>query len=157
MIYPEQFEAKIGFDRIRDLVKSHCLFDPGKERVEQMEFQTGFEIISKELDLTEEFRNICQQEDEFPIQHFIDNREALKKAEVEGTYLLEEEVFGLVKSLDSVIPTSVYAIQKMFFNENGQIIPIRKISPTAKSLFPGSSPWMLTRDFHRSSMKNSFN
>jgi len=102
LIYPEQFEAKIGFDRIRDLIKSHCLFDPGKERVEQMGFQTGFDAVSKELELTEEFRNICQQEETFPIQHFIDNREALKKVEVEGTYLLEEEVFGLVKSLDSV-------------------------------------------------------
>ena len=29
LIYPEQFETKIGFDRIRELVKSHCLFDPG--------------------------------------------------------------------------------------------------------------------------------
>ena len=38
----------------------------------------------------------------FRFNHFIDNREALKKAEVEGTYLLTEEVFGLVKSLDSI-------------------------------------------------------
>ncbi len=102
MIYPEQFEAKIGFDRIRELVKSHCLFDPGKERVDQMEFLTDFESLEKELDLTDEFRRICLEEDEFPIQHFVDNREALKKAELEGAYLMEEEVFGLVKSLDSV-------------------------------------------------------
>ena len=102
MIYPEQFEAKVGFDRIRELVSSHCLFDPGRERVEQMGFKTGFEVISRELDLTDEFRSICLGEDDFPIQHFIDNREALNKAEVDGTYLLEEEVFGLVKSLDSV-------------------------------------------------------
>ena len=131
MIYPEQFEAKIGFDRIRDLVKSHCLFDPGKERVEQMEFQTGFEIISKELDLTEEFRNICQQEDEFPIQHFIDNREALKKAEVEGTYLLEEEVFGLVKSLDSV-----RAILHFFKSDEEEKYPVLQELCKPVKMFP---------------------
>ena len=102
MIYPAQFELKIGFDRIRELVKSHCLFEPGKERVDQMHYLTDFETIEKELNLTEEFREICQHEDEFPIEHFIDNREALKKAEVEGTYLLTEEVFALQKSLDSV-------------------------------------------------------
>ncbi len=102
LVYPGQFETKIGFDRIRELVKSHCLFEPGKERVEQMGFQSDFQAISVELDLVDEFRRICLEEDEFPIQHFIDNREALKKAEVEGTYLLEEEVSGLVKSLDSV-------------------------------------------------------
>ncbi|MCK5135875.1 MAG: Smr/MutS family protein [Bacteroidales bacterium] len=102
MIYPEQFEVKIGFDRIRELVKSHCLFDPGKELVDQMEFMPHHELIDRELNLVEEFRIICRHEDEFPIQHFIDIREALKKAEVEGTYLLTEEVFGLLKSLDSI-------------------------------------------------------
>ncbi len=51
----------------------------------------------QELKLVEEFLKIQAQEEEFPIQHFIDNREALKKAEVEGTYLLTEEVFGLAK------------------------------------------------------------
>jgi DNA mismatch repair protein MutS2 len=102
LIYPEHFEAKIGFDRIRELVKSHALFDPGRERVEQMGFKTGYDAISGELDLTEEFRRICQDEDAFPIQHFIDNRQALKKAEVEGACLLEEEAFGLLKSLDAV-------------------------------------------------------
>lgn len=102
MIYPEQFEVKIGFDRIRELVSSHCLFDPGKELVDEMKFMSDYETINRELKLTDEFSEICRTEDEFPIQHFIDNREALKKAEVEGTYLLTEEVFGLVKSLDSI-------------------------------------------------------
>ena len=102
MIYPEHFESKIGFDRIRELVKSHCLFDPGRERVDEMCFMTDHESILHELKLVEEFQEINLQEDEFPIQHFIDNREALKKAEVEGTYLLTEEVFGLQKSLDSI-------------------------------------------------------
>jgi DNA mismatch repair protein MutS2 len=102
LIYPEQFEVKIGFDRIRELVKSHCLFDPGKERVDEMGFNTDHETVERELKLTEEFSEICRNESEFPIYHFIDNREALKKAEVEGTYLLTEEVFGLVKSLESI-------------------------------------------------------
>ena len=102
MIYPEQFEAKIGFDRIRELVKAHCLFEPGRERVEQMGFMTNFDSIGLELDLTDEFRRISLDEDEFPLQHFIDNREALKKAELEGAFMLEEEVFGLIRSLDSV-------------------------------------------------------
>jgi len=102
LIYPSQFETKIAFDRIRDQVKSHCLFEPGRERVDQMAFMTDREAIERELKLVEEFLQISHQEEEFPIQHFTDNREALKKAEVEGTYLLTEEVFALAKSLDSI-------------------------------------------------------
>ncbi|MEN8201054.1 MAG: Smr/MutS family protein [Bacteroidota bacterium] len=102
MIYPEQFEIKIGFDRIRELLKSHCLFEPGKERVDEMQFMSDHESILRELQLVEEFTLINKGDDEFPIQLFIDNREALKKAELEGTYLLTEEVLGLLKSLDSI-------------------------------------------------------
>ena len=102
MIYPKQFEGKIEFDRIRELIKSHCLFEPGKQRVDAVGFMSGFGEVERELKLTAEFREICLHEDDFPIQHFIDNREALKKAEVEGTYLLAEEVFGLSRSLDSI-------------------------------------------------------
>lgn len=102
MIYPESFEAKIGFDRIRELLKAQCLFEPGKERVDQMAFSSELKHIERELDQVQEFLNIHRDGKEFPIQHFIDNREALLKAEVDGTYLLEEEVHALVRSLDSV-------------------------------------------------------
>ena len=47
-------------------------------------------------------RGSTLEEDEFPLQHFIDNSQALKKAQVDGAFLLEEEAFGLVRSLDSV-------------------------------------------------------
>ncbi|HDS06037.1 MAG TPA: endonuclease MutS2 [Bacteroides sp.] len=102
MIYPKQFEEKIEFDRIRELIKSHCLFEPGQERVDAMNFMTVFGDVERELKRTAEFREICLQEEEFPLQHFFDNREALKKAEVEGTYLLAEEVFALSRTLDSI-------------------------------------------------------
>lgn len=102
MIFPDHFEEKIGFDRIRELVKSHCLFDPGREKADRMGFMNSHEEIMQELTLTDEFCRIQQENEEFPVEHFMDNREALKKAQIEGTYLLEEEVFNLSRSLDSV-------------------------------------------------------
>ena len=94
MIYPEHFETKIGFDRIRELVKGHCLFDPGKERVDKMTFMQDHDAILHELKLVEEFQEINLSEEEFPIQHFVDNREALQKAEVEGRGLENFDFFG---------------------------------------------------------------
>lgn len=102
MIYPEQFESKVGFDRIRSLIGSHCLFEPGRERVEEMKIMTDIRSIEHELKLVEEFIAVNEQENDFPIHHFIDNRDALKKASVENAYLLVEEVFDLLRSLDSV-------------------------------------------------------
>ena len=118
MIYPEQFENKIGFDRIRELIKSHCLFDPGREKADCTLFLTDREAIEQELKLVEEFKVICDQEDEFPLNHFIDNREALKKAEVENSYLLVEEVYNLVRTLDSI-----RAILHFFKSDEGEKYP----------------------------------
>ena len=40
MIYPQNFEQKIGFDEIRTLLTGHCLSTLGIERVVQMKFLT---------------------------------------------------------------------------------------------------------------------
>lgn len=118
MIYPEQFETKLGFDRIRELVKAHCQFEPGRERVDEMVFLSDPEKILRELMLVEEFMAVERGESDFPLNHFIDNREALKKAEVEGAFLMEAEVAGLVKSLDSV-----RAILNFFKSDEEEIYP----------------------------------
>jgi len=131
LIYPEHFESKIGFDRIRELVKGHCLFDPGREKVEKMAFMTDHESILQELKLVEEFMKIQAQEKEFPIQHFIDNREALQKAEVEGAYLLTEEVFGLQKSLDSI-----RAILHFFKSDEEGLYPVLSELCKPVKIFP---------------------
>ncbi len=102
MIYPSNFEDKIGFTRIRELITEYCLFEPGRELVTQMTMMESFDFIERELDLVEEFRLIQLGETDFPIHQFYDSRESLKKASVEGTYLDEEEIAGLAKSLESV-------------------------------------------------------
>ena len=40
MIYPHNFEQKIGFDQIRQLLKGKCLSTLGEERVDEMTFWT---------------------------------------------------------------------------------------------------------------------
>ena len=51
MIYPKNFETKIGFDEIRTLLKGHCLSTLGKdgtgERIPPIAAGNGF--VSPEL------------------------------------------------------------------------------------------------------------
>ena len=42
MIYPQNFEQKIGFDQIKLLVKGKCLSPLGEERVENMAFSNNY-------------------------------------------------------------------------------------------------------------------
>ena len=102
MIYPSNFETKIGFDLIREKIKDNCLFELGKQKVDEMSFLTHAAEIQENLALTSEFRMICQYEDTFPVSHYIDITASLKKARIEGMHMTEEEVFSLQRSLDAI-------------------------------------------------------
>jgi len=131
LIYPSNFEEKVGFTRIRELIKEYCLFEPGKELISSLEMMHSSDLIAEQLDLVNEYRLIEQSEENFPIHMFHDSRKALKKAAIEGTFLEIEEVFGLSKSLESV-----RLIVKFFEGTADDKYPrLRSLSGTVK-LFP---------------------
>ena len=103
MIYPQNFEQKIGFDEIRRLLKGHCLSTLGQEKVEQMQFMTELQAIRQRQEQTREFIKIMEGEEEFPAQDFFDVRPAIRRIRVEGTYLDENELFDLKRSLATLI------------------------------------------------------
>ena len=86
MIYPQNFEQKIGFDQIRQLVKGKCLSSLGEERVDEMDFSTRFGEVEERLELVDEFVRLMQAEDSFPAQYFFDVRPSLKRIRIEGMY-----------------------------------------------------------------------
>lgn len=102
MIYPHNFEHKIGFDEIRQLLLSKCLSSLGEERVEDMAFSDEFSLVEERLNQVTEFVRIIQEEDNFPDQYFFDIRPSLKRIRVEGLYLDEQEVFDLLRSLGTI-------------------------------------------------------
>ena len=102
MIYPQNFEQKIGFDQIRRLLKEKCLSTLGEERVMDMAFSDHFGEVEERLDQVTEFVRILQEEDNFPAQYFFDVRPSLKRIRVEGMYLDEPELFDLRRSLETI-------------------------------------------------------
>jgi DNA mismatch repair protein MutS2 len=102
MIYPHNFEQKIGFDQIRQLLNDKCLSTLGKERVTEMSFSDRFDEVQERLNQVTEFIRIIQEEDNFPAQYFFDVRPSLKRIRVEGMYLDEQELFDLCRSLETI-------------------------------------------------------
>jgi len=102
MIYPQNYEQKIGFDKIRELTIAHCLSPLGEEKVGEMVFSSHYNSIRNWLYQTCEFVRIIQEEDNFPSDHFYDVRDSLKKIRVEGTYLIEKELFDIRRSLETI-------------------------------------------------------
>ena len=98
MIYPLNFEQKIGFDHVRQLLKGKCLSSLGIEKIEDMDFSGDFNIINCRLDQVVEFMRILQEEDDFPCQYFFDVRPSLRRIKVEGMYMDEQELFDLTST-----------------------------------------------------------
>lgn len=102
MIYPENFEYKIGFDKIRQILASKCLSPLGEERVEEMLFSSDYIHITDALSQTEEFIRIIQEEDNFPTNYFLDVRPSLRNIRIEGTWIDEIALFDLRRSLQTI-------------------------------------------------------
>ena len=130
-IYPEDFEAKIGFDRIREMLQNKCLSVMGCEWVDEMHFQDSFGSIENQLGETDEFCRIVREFDNFPASHFYDLRSALKKIRVEGMFLETTELFDLKCSLEAV-----RAIVFFFNKQEDEIFPLLKKKTSRVQIFP---------------------
>jgi len=102
MIYPENFETKIGFDRIRQLLDDYCLSPMGKDLVNRVRFENSKENISFKLSSTYEFQQILQFEDYFPSENYFDLTGSLNKIRVPGSFPEVQDVFDLKRSVETV-------------------------------------------------------
>ena len=102
MIYPENFEQKIEFFKVRQLVYDNCLSSLGKEKAEEMGFSDSFDEINRRLLQTDEFVRILQEESSFPSDYFYDVRPVLKRIRVEGSWIDQNTLFELRRSLQTI-------------------------------------------------------
>ena len=102
MIYPNNFEHKLGFDEIRRLLKERCFSTLGKEKVDEMTFSTDCDEVNERLTQVREFRRLKEEKDDFPMQYFFDVRESVTRIRMEGTHLEEDEVWDLRRSLETI-------------------------------------------------------
>ncbi len=102
MIYPSNFEQKIGFDRIRRQVAQMCTMHSSQERLSAQLFTTDSAEIELRLQHADEMRTILILEREFPDSEFCDIDQIVAKIGVEGSFLDTGEVVTLLKALSSV-------------------------------------------------------
>ena len=108
MIYPKNYEQKIGFDEIRRTLKGFCLSALGKDKADDMAFTSDAEQINAFMDEIREMRTVIGKDDGFPLDNFFDVRESLKRIRLEGTHMEEDELFDLKRSLQTIITLTDY-------------------------------------------------
>ncbi len=130
-IYPENFEVKIGFDKVRQLLSSRCLSSLGRDRVDEMSFLSHFGLLVQLHGETEEFCRILTEFDQFPANHFFDLRPALEKIRHQGTIMELADLFDLKRSMETV-----RAIVTFFNNDKENKFPLLKKKAAFVKVFP---------------------
>lgn len=115
MIFPENFEHKIDFLKVRKHLIDSCYSDMGKSLVDDMRFLTRYETIKLRLLETNEFKQILEKDEEFPADNYHDLRSSISKIRIEGTFFETKELFQLRQLMKTV-----KAIIKFFKNEEAR-------------------------------------
>ncbi len=108
MIYPNNFEQKIGFDSIREMLKDFCVSDMGVKFVEKIRFSSQGEVISKLLDQVHEFMEILTIGKSFPGSDYFDLRDELFRIKTPGSYIEQEALFDLKTSMGTIQAVLAY-------------------------------------------------
>jgi DNA mismatch repair protein MutS2 len=117
MLYPENCQDRLGFNEVKQLVHQHCLSTMGQALVNKMQVMVKHDQINKFLRQTNEFKQILVNQEPLQISTFFDIKVLADKIRVEGTYLVEEELFQIYSSLQTV-----FAVIR-FFDERKDIYP----------------------------------
>jgi DNA mismatch repair protein MutS2 len=131
MLYPQNSADKLGFTEVKELIKTHCLSEMGRQMVDRIQVMNNYDQIVKFLGQANEFKNILENDAVLPIHHFFDIKSLANKAKIEGVFLSEEEFYRVQASL-----TTVFAVIAYFNEREGQYpnlealfehLPIEKI------------------------------
>ena len=125
MTYPQNIEHKLEFDQIKELLNQKCLSEMGQEYISKIRFVNRFDILEKMLLQTKEFKKILSEDTPFPSEHYFNIQPSIRKASIEGYFLLEDE-FHQIKLLLQTFGN----ICKYFEQREGKY-------PQTESLFKG--------------------
>jgi DNA mismatch repair protein MutS2 len=112
MIYPESFEQKTGFDKVRIFVQNRCVTQSAKEKAGSAGFSGDREKIIRLLSQTAEMKTICMMDNSFPDSGYVDTTRFLAKIKIAGGYLEPVELLNLRTALATVNRISLYFAKK---------------------------------------------
>ena len=121
MVYPSDFEKKIGFSIVRQHLNELCISEMGKEFVSKMTFVTNVDEIHTYLSLIQDFQTLLQDGVPFPVRDYNDLREEFKHLSIDGTVISLESMFELKPTL-----SALSYVFKFFKSESSEKVPFLK-------------------------------
>ena len=102
MIYPNNYESKIGFDEIRRILKGHCMSSLGQEKVDELTFSDDAALVNEQMAQIRDMRRLMQAVEKPEMNYFFDVRKSVARLRMENTHIEEEELWDLRRSLETI-------------------------------------------------------
>lgn len=122
MIYPDDFELKIGFNSVRKVLIDYCSGKLGKDEVLSMHFYTNYDVIMHKLGCVDEMVKILTSDIPFPSLTQHDVLPYLAEIKAQHSYIGSERLYHLMTVFQS-------------FEELLDFFKNQKDSETEKSFF----------------------
>jgi len=100
VVYPSNFEDKIDFGTIRQLLQQYCISPMGEELADQLSFMADLPSITVALDQTEDMLRLLDEGLAFPVHSYFDLRQVFHHIRIDGTAIEQEHLFDLKLSLE---------------------------------------------------------
>lgn len=118
MIYPKNFEEKIGFNTIREMLEEECLSTMGLDLCSSLKFLKDRNQIETYLNECMEMKRVLMLESSFPSQDYLDLRQELKSITIEGGFISLDGLKALSISYGVIV-----AIKKYILNLDEEVYP----------------------------------
>lgn len=108
MIYPEDFESKIGFDNIRNAIAEKCISKMGKEEVVRMSFSSDINVVRTRLLCVDEMVRIIKNNFPLDITSVSDVLPYLSELHAASSYISSEKLLRLMRMLETIASVSSF-------------------------------------------------
>ncbi len=92
MVYPSEFEIKLGFDQIRERLLDYCISTPGRFEVGNIHCRSDYNGISDLLHQVREFKSIRERTIPFPLSQYFDPSPHYNVIAVENSFIEAESL-----------------------------------------------------------------
>lgn len=120
MIYPSDFESRLGFDRIRQLTEALLQTKGAVELLSECEFSSDPSRVRELVGQTAEMLRILQSEGDFISSGFKDINSFLPRIRIEGTFLESAQMVDLLAALELLGSISRFFISRAEASADGQ-------------------------------------
>lgn len=146
MIFPQDFESKIGFSSVRALLIEKCESKLGKDLAIKMAFSTDIQEIKKKLGCVDEMKTLLNSHYDLPQNSFFDIIPYFKTIQAPGSFLSTLQLFELLKTL-----IAMRELDNFINSEKNEDLSLKNIKDALKTVpnFPA-----LEREISRCLDKN---